>query len=47
VLEPAEAVGHDRIAAYVARYHKEAWKCGRCGFSNVCAQALMQPGRNR
>jgi CRISPR-associated exonuclease Cas4 len=42
VLELAEAVRRDRMAADVARDHQEAWKCGRCGFSEVCGQAVPQ-----
>jgi len=41
VLESAEAIRRDRIAADVPRDHHDAWKCGRCGYSETCSQALV------
>ena len=40
VLDLAEEVRRDRMAADVARDHRDAWKCGRCGYSDTCGQAL-------
>lgn len=40
VLELAEKIRRDRMAADVPRDHCDAWKCGRCGYSETCGQAL-------
>jgi CRISPR/Cas system-associated exonuclease Cas4 (RecB family) len=40
VLDLAEGVRRDRVAADVARDHRDARKCGRCGYSDTCGQAL-------
>ena len=40
VIELAEDIRRDRMAGNVPRNHREAWKCGRCGYSETCGQAL-------
>jgi CRISPR-associated exonuclease Cas4 len=40
VLDLADEVRRDRVAADVARNHHDAWKCSRCGYSGACGQAL-------
>ena len=42
VLELTEAIRRDRMAPDVVRDHHDAYKCGRCGYSETCGQALAR-----
>ena len=42
VLQLAEEIRWNRMAADVPRDHHDAWKCRRCGYSETCGQALVR-----